>query len=139
MGLEASEIWVSPLQNASKPSPVPDPPTVIRTSGFCRLNPSAVAWVIGNTVLEPSIAICPELPPPPPAACVSPPVSSSFCPPPPPPPPPQPARIMSESARRPARISGFRHVNFFNFPLPSRLLHHRNPRRGRTTLTQTTS
>src|SRR4028119_205830 len=91
---------------------------------------------MGNTVLEPSTAIWPELPPPLLAAWVSPPFSSSFCP--PPPPPPQPARIMSESARRPARLSGFRHTNFFNFPLPSRILHDKNPKHGRTYIHKST-
>jgi hypothetical protein len=32
---EASEMSVSPLQNYSKPPPVPDSPTVIFTPGFC--------------------------------------------------------------------------------------------------------
>src|SRR4028118_2303178 len=78
IGLEASEIWVSPLQNASKPSLVPEPPMLILASGFCSLNNSAAACVIGCTVLEPSTAISPEtgspppwLPPPPPAATPS--------------------------------------------------------------------
>src|SRR5215210_4307758 len=67
IGREASEIWVSPEQNASKPSPVPAPPTVIFTSGYCWPNASAAAWVIGCTVLEPSTAILPDTfsPPPP--------------------------------------------------------------------------
>ncbi len=47
IGLEASEIWVSPWQNASKPSLVPAPPTSMRASGFSSRNSSAAAWVIG--------------------------------------------------------------------------------------------
>src|SRR5215217_7544967 len=96
IGLEASAIWVSPLQNAWKPSPVPAPPTVICTSRFCWLNASAAAWVIGCTVLEPSTAIWPAAPPPFSAF-----VSSSFCP---PPPPPQAARTKAR-ARRNAPIT----------------------------------
>src|SRR4028118_1610428 len=84
IGLEASEIWVSPLQNASKPSLVPEPPMLILASGFCSLNNSAAACVIGCTVLEPSTAISPETGSPPPW--------------PPPPPPPQAA-----TPRDPAR------------------------------------
>ena len=57
IGREASEIWVSPEQNASNPSSVPAPPTVIYTFGFSCVNSSATAWVIGSTVLEPSMAI----------------------------------------------------------------------------------
>src|SRR5215218_3924393 len=77
MGREASEIWVSPAQNASKPSPVPAPPTVICTSGF--------SWAIGCTVLEPSIEIWPETFPPPCSA---------------PAPPPQAARTSDSASRR---------------------------------------
>src|SRR5215203_1947585 len=73
MGLEASEIWVSPWQKASKPSLVPAPPTSIRASGFSSLKSSAAAWVIGYTVLDPStrilpVAASPSLPPAPPHA-----------------------------------------------------------------------
>src|SRR5215217_7349772 len=74
MGLEASEIWVSPLQKASKPSLVPAPPTSMRASGFSSRNSSAAAWVIGYTVLDPSTRILPvaasppSLPPAPPQA-----------------------------------------------------------------------
>src|SRR5215207_2741098 len=66
IGLEASEIWVSPWQNASKPSLVPAPPTSMRASGYSDRNSSAAAWVIGCTVLEPSILILPETASPPP-------------------------------------------------------------------------
>src|ERR687891_622419 len=71
IGLEASEIWVSPWQKASNPSLVPAPPTSIFASGYSSLNNSAAACVIGCTVLEPSMLIvpetCPPLPSPPPA------------------------------------------------------------------------
>src|SRR5215213_9426074 len=63
MGLEASEIWVSPLQKASKPSLVPAPPTSMRASGFSSRKSSAAAWVSGKTVLEPSILMLPETAP----------------------------------------------------------------------------
>ncbi len=43
IGREASEIWVSPRQNRSKPSPVPAPPTVILTPEFSIMNSSAAA------------------------------------------------------------------------------------------------
>src|SRR5918994_4828406 len=65
MGLEASEIWVSPWQKASKPSLVPAPPTSMRASGFSCRKSSAAAWVIGCTVLEPSMLMLPETAPPP--------------------------------------------------------------------------
>src|SRR4029453_3246845 len=80
IGREASEMSVSPAQNFSKPPPVPEVPTVTLTSGFSRLNSSAIASVSGPTVLEPSTRISPErfplLPPsssssPPHAAAVS--------------------------------------------------------------------
>src|SRR4051812_7480033 len=66
---EASEMSVSPLQNFSKPPPVPDEPTVIFTLGLSSLNSSAAACAKGRTVLEPSRVILPERflsPPPPP-------------------------------------------------------------------------
>src|SRR5215211_4526174 len=88
MGREASEIWVSPAQNASKPSPVPAPPTVICTSGFSWANPSTTAWVIGCTVLEPSIEIWPETFPLPPPPCSA------------PAPPPQAARTSDSASKR---------------------------------------
>src|SRR5687768_14902456 len=65
IGLEASEIWVSPWQKASKPSLVPAPPTSMRASGYSSLNNSAAAWVIGCTVLEPSMLMLSETSPPP--------------------------------------------------------------------------
>src|SRR5215207_5578331 len=111
IGLEASAIWVSPLQNAWKPSPVPAPPTVICTSRFCWLNASAAAWVIGCTVLEPSTAIWPEAPPPFSAF-----VSSSFCP----PPPPQPARTKAR-ARRNAPINSLERTDLLKRSLLSDL------------------
>src|ERR687898_23007 len=88
IGLEASEIWVSPWQKASKPSLVPAPPTSMRASGFSSRNSSAAAWVIGCTVLEPSTLILPETFPPPPPWL-------------PPALPPQAART-TDKARRPA-------------------------------------
>ena len=60
MGREASEMSVSPLQNFSKPPPVPETPTVTRTSGATERNSSATASVTGKTVLEPSIATLPD-------------------------------------------------------------------------------
>ena len=57
---EASEMSVSPLQNSSKPPPVPDVPTVMLTSPFSALNASAAAEVRGPTVEEPSMAMSPE-------------------------------------------------------------------------------
>ena len=60
MGREASEIWVSPLQNFLNPPPVPETPTVTRTLPSVSLpNSSATASVMGNTVLEPSISMSP--------------------------------------------------------------------------------
>src|SRR5215207_8316917 len=77
IGRDASEIWVSPAQNFSKPPPVPEVPTVTLTSGFSALNSSAIASVSGPTVLEPSTLIEPERPPglsppPPPSSSSSP-------------------------------------------------------------------
>ena len=60
MGRDASEMSVSPLQNFWKPPPVPETPTVTRTSGATARNSSATASVTGKTVLEPSIATEPE-------------------------------------------------------------------------------
>src|SRR5918998_241442 len=95
MGLEASEIWVSPWQNASKPSLVPAPPTSILASGFSSLNNSAAACVIGCTVLEPSILMVPETCPPPPL------------PPSPPPALPQAARLSESPSTRHKLNSNF--------------------------------
>src|SRR5918997_7010227 len=90
IGLEASEICVSPWQNASKPSLVPAPPTSMRASGFSSRNNSAAAWVIGCTVLEPSTRMLPEtLSPPPPPPWLPPAL------------PPQ-AATTTDKARRPA-------------------------------------
>src|SRR5262245_12181778 len=56
IGRDASEMSVSPRQNFLKPPPVPEMPTVTlnRWRVAC-WNSSAIASVIGNTVLEPSI------------------------------------------------------------------------------------
>ena len=50
---------VSPAQKRLKPPPVPETPTVTRTSGLAMPNSAAIASVIGKTVLEPSTAISP--------------------------------------------------------------------------------
>ena len=63
---------VSPLQNFSKPPPVPETPTVTRTSGATERNSSATASVTGKTVLEPSIATLPDSFSPPAAVVVGP-------------------------------------------------------------------
>jgi hypothetical protein len=47
IGREASEMSVSPAQNFSKPPPVPDWPTVMRTPGAWLWNCSAAAWANG--------------------------------------------------------------------------------------------
>ena len=60
MGREASEMSVSPAQNFWKPPPVPETPTVTRTSGATERNSSATASVTGKTVLDPSMATEPE-------------------------------------------------------------------------------
>jgi hypothetical protein len=51
---EASAMSVSPAQNRLKPPPVPAMPTVTRTPGFVTWNSSAMASLMGATVLEPS-------------------------------------------------------------------------------------
>ena len=61
MGREASEIWVSPRQNFSKPPPVPEKATLTRTSET-RPNSSAMASEMGKTVEEPSMRISPDRP-----------------------------------------------------------------------------
>src|SRR5215213_4875076 len=76
IGRDASEMSVSPLQNFSKPPPVPDVPTVIFTFGFSPWNASWAACANGATVLEPSILIAPERSPPV-LALALPPLSSS--------------------------------------------------------------
>src|SRR5215211_5641673 len=99
MGREASEIWVSPAQNASKPSPVPAPPSEICMSGFSWLNASDAAWVIGSTVLEPSVEILPEtLPPPSPLALL----------------PPHVARTSDNARRRTAAIGRLKRAILLN-------------------------
>src|ERR671922_100912 len=77
IGREASEMSVSPLQNSSKPSPVPGPSTVMLTSGFSSTNSSATSEEMGSTVEDPEMKMSP--------------VSSEFPDPPPSPPPPQAA------------------------------------------------
>ena len=54
-------MWVSPAQNFLKPPPVPDTPTVILTLPSVAMpNSSAIASVIGKTVLDPSTLMSPE-------------------------------------------------------------------------------
>ncbi len=66
---------VSPVQNFSKPPPVPEVPTVTLTPGCSSLKSSAAAVVSGATVLEPSTLTLPdsslELPPLPLSAAAS--------------------------------------------------------------------
>ena len=59
IGRDASETWVSPRQNFSKPPPVPENATFTRTSETFE-NSSATASEIGNTVDEPSTWTSPE-------------------------------------------------------------------------------
>ena len=56
IGREALEIWISPLQNSSNPPPVPEIATFTSASDSSA-NSSAIAWVIGKTVDDPSIEI----------------------------------------------------------------------------------
>jgi hypothetical protein len=56
IGRDAPVIAVSPVQNFLKPPPVPDTPMVTR-AGFPARNSSATASVMGNTVLDPSMAM----------------------------------------------------------------------------------
>ena len=65
IGRDASLMSVSPLQNFSKPPPVPEVPTVICTPEFSAMKSSAAVSLNGATVLEPSITISPERSPPP--------------------------------------------------------------------------
>ena len=51
---EAFARSISPRQNRSKPPPVPEMPTVMRTFGLLARNISAAAVVHGPSVLEPS-------------------------------------------------------------------------------------
>ena len=60
IGRDASDMSVSPAQNFLNPPPVPETPTVTRTSFAILLNSSATASVTGNTVLEPSTLTSPE-------------------------------------------------------------------------------
>ncbi len=54
IGREAFETTLSPRQNFWNPPVVPDCPTVTCVPGFFFWNSSAMASLIGNTVLEPS-------------------------------------------------------------------------------------
>jgi hypothetical protein len=65
IGREALEMSVSPAQNFSKPPPVPDWATVMRTPGFSPWKASWAAWANGPTVLDPSMRMVPERSPPP--------------------------------------------------------------------------
>ena len=93
---------VSPLQNFWKPPPVPETPTVTRTSGATERNSSATASVTGKTVLEPSIATLPDSFSPP-AAVVDGPSSSS----------PQEAAISAKTATAAAS-----HLNEYRLMFP---------------------
>ena len=53
---------VSPVVNRLKPPPVPETATLGFTPPWSFLNSSATAWVIGSTVLEPSISMAPLSP-----------------------------------------------------------------------------
>jgi hypothetical protein len=59
IGREAFARSISPRQKRSKPPPVPEMPTVMRTFGFFFWNISAAAVVHGPTVLEPSALMLP--------------------------------------------------------------------------------
>src|SRR5690606_7612663 len=58
MGREAPVMAVSPRQNFLKPPPVPDTPMVTRPPCLAWYS-SATAWLMGYTVLEPSIWMVP--------------------------------------------------------------------------------
>src|SRR5690606_14495964 len=60
IGREPLEMSVSPLQNFSKPPPVPEVPTVTLTLGCSSAKNSAAALVSGATVLEPSALTWPD-------------------------------------------------------------------------------
>ena len=66
IGREALEMSVSPMQNFSKPPPVPEVPTETLTSEFSPLNSSPAAEVSGSTVDEPSTTTSPDAPSSPP-------------------------------------------------------------------------
>ncbi len=70
MGRDALDISVSPAQNFLKPPPVPDTPTVTRTSGLAAMNSSAIASEMGKTVLDPSTLTSPLRSDEPPVAAV---------------------------------------------------------------------
>src|SRR5919106_4350616 len=60
IGRDASEMSVSPLQNSSKPSPVPGPSTATVTPELAIENCSATSDVMGSTVEEPETLMEPE-------------------------------------------------------------------------------
>src|SRR5215207_9884212 len=64
MGLDASEMSVSPAQNFWKPPPVPAVATVTLTPGSTARNRSAAASLSGATVDDPSTVTVPLTPPP---------------------------------------------------------------------------
>ena len=57
MGRDASEIAVSVRQNFLNQPPVPEVPTVTGMPAFAFWNSSAMASLMGKTVLEPSTAM----------------------------------------------------------------------------------
>ena len=59
MWRDASLMSISPAVKRLKPPPVPETPTLTRTSGWTLRNSSATASLTGKTVLEPSISIVP--------------------------------------------------------------------------------
>ena len=65
IGLDASEMSVSPAQNFWKPPPVPAVATVTLTPGSTERNRSAAASLSGATVDDPSTVTVPLTPPPP--------------------------------------------------------------------------
>ncbi len=85
---------VSPLQNNSKPSPVPGPSTEISTSGFASLNFSATSVLIGSTVEEPEMTRTPPVPPPESSSLLQAPAMSIAA-----------AGIAMNLAKRPERVS----------------------------------
>ena len=64
IGLDASEMSVSPAQNFWKPPPVPAVATVTLTPGSTERNRSAAASLSGATVDDPSTVTVPLTPPP---------------------------------------------------------------------------
>ena len=60
MARDAPEMSVSPLQNNSKPSPVPGPSTLTATPGATSSNNSATRTETGSTVEEPETSTVPS-------------------------------------------------------------------------------